>query len=148
MKNIMFIFLLLLAACGGDADQGAVDKVALYDALSRNVPGDSSSTIMLTTPDEPQVTLHRGKICLEIPSVERAPQVKFFTIELQIEGDSVSFFSCNASTAKPTSSKHTSTADIIQPGDSKTKIAQRLGIHPSRIKNQEPLKIGQKIRIE
>lgn len=147
MKQLLFLLVTaLFISCGGDDSEDAAKTLALYDSLSHghNLKLDTIPTINLSSPEEPQVSVKLGKVCIEIPKVDRAPEVKYFKIDLHIQGDSISYFSCTASTG--TINKNTKS--LIQPGDTKTKIASRLGVKVSQIKNKEPLRVGQKIIIE
>jgi len=149
MKKILFLFgfiSLFFVSCGGNDDQSAEEALRIYEEASNSLKKDSTVNL-LTIPSEPTVSLSKGEICVSAPKVQNGPPVRYFTIKLTFDGDSISRFSCEASSGAPQLKSVGEYGNIIS-GDTKNKIALRLGIGLNRITNKEPLQVGQKITVK
>ena len=146
MKKILFLFAIpFIAFCGGNVNETDVQKLAYYDSLTtvlKNRPDSSYNTIDLSGEVE-EVSVEDGKIVIKPPSVnDLTPLV--LDIHIEMAGDSIKSYRLTA--GRSSIVKHA--PELVRAGDTRTKIAHRLGINVSQIKNTEPLKVVDVIRYE
>jgi len=147
MKNFFTVLLAFaicicvssLQSCSGDDQQSDHDRIALLDSLSRTIAENSDNsvnTITLSSPEPTLVSASKSSICIQLPSVVDGPSVRTFSISLSMEGDSVTSFSCKASsgTTPPSQPPPAGKVYIIKQGDTETSLYQRFGV---RIKNPQ-----------
>lgn len=152
MKHIILIVLsLCLLSCGNENSPETQAKLAYRDSLlqslSKNVNSVSAQGNMIDlTADEgyAQYDPQKSGVTLKLPTVDgKSPSV--VDIHLEFKGDSLSKYKITAGRSLIPEPKG---GYYIQPGDTKQKIADRLGVNISQIKNTPPLKVGDKVLLE
>lgn len=143
MKYIISIFVFILVSCQGQDSEQDAKKLAYYDSLTTTLKNrvDSVPTIQLSPEEELNYEPEEQTITLTLPKVNHAyPRV--IDLHVELRGDSIAFYKLSAGKSFPQTE-----AATVKPKDTKTKIAQRLGVKPAQIKNKEPLKVGEPIII-
>lgn len=151
---ILFGFFALICvslspSCSGNDQLSDRQRVAYLDSLSRTFSGSLSadtniSTLVLSEPT--LVSADRSTVCIQLPKVIDGPSVRTFALTLTMRKDSVSAFSCKASSRSeelptPVQTPPTGGTYIIQQGDTESSLRQRFGVN---VKNP---KKGNKITI-
>lgn len=149
MKNFLSLFLLtFLLSCGGNTNEHDQKTLQYYDSLTtilKHRPDSSSSqNVIVMDSEAPTVGVEEpGKILITLPQVNQAYPI-VIDAHIELANDTVRMFRITAGRSSPPKS----VTDRILPGDTKTKIAQRLGVPVTQIKNKEPLKVGEIIQHE
>lgn len=151
MKYFFFLFLtFLLLSCGNENSPETQAKLAyrdsLLNSLSKNIDSAATQNNTITlTPEEgyAEYSPKQGDITVKLPAVN-GKTASVVDIHLEFKGDSLSKYKITAGRSLTGEPK----VYYIQPGDTKQKIAERLGVSISQIKNTLPLKAGEKVLLE
>jgi hypothetical protein len=136
MRYLILITVVSIFVCACSDDSARQEYQEFVD------PGvvDSIPTLEKSGP----LTL---SVSYELPQMPKVSCDQLTVImKFHIHGDSIKSYDIHTSCYEAKSEKEDE--KIIQKGDSKTKIAKRLGISPDRILNKEPLRVGEKIKLQ
>ena len=136
MRYLILITVVSIFVCACSDDSARQEYQEFVD------PGvvDSIPTLEKSGP----LTL---SVSYELPQMPKVSCDQLTVImKFHIHGDSIESYDIHTSCYEAKSEKEDE--KIIQKGDSKTKIAKRLGISPDRILNKEPLRVGEKIKLQ
>lgn len=133
---VLILAFLSIFACSDDSARQEYQEFTYPEVIRDSIP---------TLEGNEKLTL---SVSYELPQMPEANCDQFtVTMKFHIHGDSIESYDIHTSCyqLKP---EELVEENVIRKGDTKIKIARRLGVSPDRILNKDPLRVGEKIRIQ
>lgn len=151
MKKLLFLLLFLpLFLCGDcSGDQQTFPEDLEFPVNDSQLPSDTVDTQKEQSVELQNTSSGGQRIILYLPAIENGPHIGKLTLTVLLAADTVQSYTINASSAREQpKAPSKSSDDVIKPGDTRFKIAERKGVPIREVLNREPLKVGEKIHLK